>query len=132
MSHKGHYNTRHTALWSCTHITKIALTYLERQKRYVPDKLRWEEAEAEAEEEEKIRLKKYVSLRSKVRHNNDDTILSNPGKVLIITKQNLKGRNSICLWKVHIASYTFFHRVQISKIRPQAETRQYRGLLNCA
>jgi hypothetical protein len=21
MSHKGHYNTRHTALWSCTHIT---------------------------------------------------------------------------------------------------------------
>ena len=21
MSHKGHYNTRHTSLWSCTHIT---------------------------------------------------------------------------------------------------------------
>jgi hypothetical protein len=29
------------------------LTYLERQKRYGPDKLRWEEAE------EKIRLKQY-------------------------------------------------------------------------
>jgi hypothetical protein len=44
------------------------LTYLERQKSYGPDKLRWEEVE-EAEEEEKIRLKQYVSLRSKGRHN---------------------------------------------------------------
>jgi hypothetical protein len=47
------------------------LTYLERQKSYGPDKLRWEEAEEEAEavEEEKIRLKQYVSLRSKEKHN---------------------------------------------------------------
>jgi hypothetical protein len=48
------------------------LTYLERQKSYGPYKLRWEEAEAEkaeAEAEEKIRLKQYVSLRSKERHN---------------------------------------------------------------
>jgi hypothetical protein len=47
------------------------LTYLERQKRYGPDKLRWEETEEEAEKEEaeeKIRLKQYVSLRSKGRH----------------------------------------------------------------
>jgi hypothetical protein len=42
------------------------LTYLERQKSYGPGKLRWEEAE---EAEEKIRLKQYVSLRSKGRHN---------------------------------------------------------------
>jgi hypothetical protein len=51
---------------------QISLTYLERQKRYGPDKLRWEEAEVEeeAEAEEKIRLKQYVSLRSKGRHNN--------------------------------------------------------------
>jgi hypothetical protein len=41
------------------------LIYLERQKSYGPDKLRWEEAEAE-----KIRLKQYVSLHSKGRHNN--------------------------------------------------------------
>jgi hypothetical protein len=41
---------------------QISLTYLERQKSYGPDKLRWEEAE------EKIRLKQYVSLRSKGRH----------------------------------------------------------------
>ena len=34
------------------------------KKSYGPDKLRWEEAE----EEEKIRLKQYVSLRSKGRH----------------------------------------------------------------
>jgi hypothetical protein len=40
------------------------LTYLQRQKSYGLDKLRWEEAE------EKIRLKQYVSLRSKGRHNN--------------------------------------------------------------
>ena len=62
------------------------MTYLERQKSYGLDKLRWEEAEeaeeaeaeeaeaeeAEAEEaeaEEKIRLKQYVSLRSKGRNN---------------------------------------------------------------
>jgi hypothetical protein len=39
------------------------LAYLEREQSYGPDKLRWEEAE------EKIRLKQYVSLRSKGRHN---------------------------------------------------------------
>ena len=49
---------------------QISLTYLERQKRYGPDKLCWEEAE-EAEAEEKIRLKQYVSLRLKGRHNNN-------------------------------------------------------------
>ena len=43
---------------------QISLTYLERQKSYGPDKLRWEEAE------EQIKLKQYVSLRSKERHNN--------------------------------------------------------------
>ena len=61
---------------------QISLTYLERQKGYGPDKLRLEEAEEEEEEEEeeeaeveeaeaegKIRLKQYVSLRSKGRHN---------------------------------------------------------------
>ena len=42
---------------------EISLTYLERQKSYGTDKLRWEEAE------EKIWLKQYVSLRSKGRHN---------------------------------------------------------------
>ena len=41
---------------------QISLTYLERQKGYGPDKLRWEEAE------EKIRLKQYVFLRSKEKH----------------------------------------------------------------
>jgi hypothetical protein len=50
---------------------QISLTYLERQKSYGPDKHRWEEAEEEeeVEAEEKIRLKQYVSLRSKGRHN---------------------------------------------------------------
>ena len=52
-----------------------SLTYLERQKRYGPDKLRCEEAE-EAEAEEKIRLKQYVSLRSKGRHNYDSIFRS--------------------------------------------------------
>jgi hypothetical protein len=47
---------------------QISLTYQERQKSYGPDKFRWEEEE-EAEAEEKIRLKQYVSLRSKGRHN---------------------------------------------------------------
>jgi hypothetical protein len=44
------------------------LTYLEREKNG-PDKLRWEEEEEEEEAKEKIRLKQYVSLRSKGRHN---------------------------------------------------------------
>ena len=50
---------------------QISLTYLERQKSYGSDKLCWEEAEEENEEEaeEKFRLKQYVSLRSKGRHN---------------------------------------------------------------
>ena len=48
---------------------EISLTYLERQTSYGPDKLCWEEAE------EKIRLKQYVSLRSKGRHNNQAIIL---------------------------------------------------------
>ena len=46
---------------------QISLIYLERQTSYGPDKLRREEAEAE----EKIKLKQYVSLRSKGRHNYD-------------------------------------------------------------
>jgi hypothetical protein len=81
-SNEGHYGMRHTALWSCTHIPNI-IDHLERKKCYGPDKLRWEEAEAEAEEaEEKIRLKQYVSLRSKGRHN------KHYGNVVI------------CFWKV--------------------------------
>ena len=54
---------------------QISLTYLKRQKSYGLDKLRWEEAE-EAEAEEKIRLKQYVSLRSKGRHNYDSIFRS--------------------------------------------------------
>ena len=53
-SHKGHCGTRHTALWSCTHIPNI----IERQKSYGSDKLRWEEAEEV--ETEKIRLKQCL------------------------------------------------------------------------
>ena len=41
------------------------------KKSYGPDKLRWEEAE---EAEEKIRLKQYVSLRLKGRHNHRQMI----------------------------------------------------------
>jgi hypothetical protein len=37
---------------------QISLTYLERQKKYGPNKLRWEEAEEEVEE--KIRLKQCL------------------------------------------------------------------------
>ena len=67
-SHEGHYGTRHTALCH-TPTYQISFTYLERQKGYGPDKLRWEEVEAN------IRLKQYVSLRSKRRHNKDTYFL---------------------------------------------------------
>ena len=58
---------------------QISLTDLERQKCYGPDKkilfkkqlFDWEEAEEAEEAEEKIRLKQYVSLRSKGKHKND-------------------------------------------------------------
>jgi hypothetical protein len=50
---------------------QISLTYLERQKSYGLDKLHWEEAE----EEEQIRLKQYVSLRSKGRQNKRSVLL---------------------------------------------------------
>ena len=47
---------------------QISLTYLERQKSYGPENLRWEEAEAEAEEKNRTKII-YISLRSKRRHN---------------------------------------------------------------
>ena len=46
---------------------QISLTYLERQKSYGPDKLRWEEAE------EKIRLKTMSPFVSKGRHNKTES-----------------------------------------------------------
>ena len=49
---------RHTALWSCTHIPNIIEAEEEAEVK-----------EEEEEEEEKIRLKQYVSLCSKGRHN---------------------------------------------------------------
>ena len=62
---------RDTLPYSHAPTYQISLTYLERQKSYGPDKHCWEEAEEEeeVEAEEKIRLKQYVSLRSKGRHN---------------------------------------------------------------
>ena len=58
---------RNTPPYGHTPTYQISLIYLERQKSYGADKLRREEAE---EAEEKIRLKQYVSLHSKGRHNN--------------------------------------------------------------
>ena len=54
----------------CTLIPNI-IELSGKTKSYGPDKLRWEEAE-ETEAEENIRLKQYVSLRSKGRHNNSE------------------------------------------------------------
>ena len=72
---------------------EISLTYLERQKSYGPEKLRWVEAEAE-EAEEKIRLKQYVSLRSKGRHNNEKV----PGKAWDYDGKEIM-RNFQCLYR---------------------------------
>ena len=63
------------SLWYATHHlmvmhphTKYNWPIWKNKKSYGPDKLRWKEAE-EAEAEDKIRLKQYVCLRSKGRHN---------------------------------------------------------------
>jgi hypothetical protein len=53
---------RDTPLYGHAPTYQISLTYLERKKSYGPDKLCWEEAE------EKTRLRQYVSLRLKRRH----------------------------------------------------------------
>jgi hypothetical protein len=60
------------SLWHTTHRLMVRHPHTKynwpiwKDKSYGPDKLRWKEEEAE----EKIRLKQYVSLRSKGRHNN--------------------------------------------------------------
>ena len=59
---KRHYGTRHTS-YGHAPTYQISLTYLERQKSYGPDKLRWE-----AEEENQTKTI-YISLRWKGRHN---------------------------------------------------------------
>jgi hypothetical protein len=68
-------------------------TYLERQKTYGSDKLCWEEEEEaeeveaeEAEAEENIRLKQYVSLHSKGRHNDTFSI---PAVLILSPQPNL-------------------------------------------
>jgi hypothetical protein len=67
------------SIWTFSKILIYHWPIWKDKKSYVPDKLRWEDAEEEVEEEaeeeeeaeaeEKIRLKQYVSLRSKGRHN---------------------------------------------------------------
>jgi hypothetical protein len=66
--HEPKVHIYNTLSWLNAPTYEISVTYLERQKSYGLDKLRWEGVE-EAEAEEKIRLKQYVSLRWKGRHN---------------------------------------------------------------
>ena len=74
-SHEGHYGMRHTALWSCTHIPNIIdlsgkTKKLESGQASLRRRRRRRRRRSGSEEaEEKIRLKQYVSLRSKGRHN---------------------------------------------------------------
>ena len=61
---------RHTALWSCTHISNI-IDLSGKTKKLWSGQASLRGAEAEEEVEEQIRLKQCVSLRSKGRHNNN-------------------------------------------------------------
>ena len=70
-SNEGHYGTRHTALWSCTHIANII--DLSRKT-----KMLWSGQASLRRSRRKIRLKQYVSLRSKGRHNNTFTVWRQP------------------------------------------------------
>ena len=70
---KGHGTTKVIMVHDtppCGHVPtyQISLTYLERQKSYGPDKLRWEAEEVEAEEKNQTKTI-YISVRSKGRHN---------------------------------------------------------------
>jgi hypothetical protein len=63
-SNGDNYGIRHTALWSCTHIPNIIDLSGKTKKLWsVQASLR------RSRSEEKIRLKQYISLRSKGRHN---------------------------------------------------------------
>ena len=65
------------------------------KKSYGPDKLRWEEAEAEeVEAEEKIRLKQYVSLHSKGRHNKSDEVQTSSNLLSQIFKHDIAKEKS--------------------------------------
>ena len=56
---------RDTPLYGHAPTYQISLTYLERQKSYGPDKLRWEEAEAEAEEKNQTKTVCLPSFEGK-------------------------------------------------------------------
>jgi hypothetical protein len=84
------------SLWYATHRlmvmhphTKYNWPIWKDKKSYGPDKLRWEEAE------EKIRLKQYVSLRSKGRHN----------KLNILSFLSTYTRHNKCTLFVHTCIY---------------------------
>ena len=69
-SHKGHYGTRHTALWSCTNIPNI-IDLSGKTKKLWSGKasLSRSRRSGRRSRRKKSRLKQYVSLRSKGRHN---------------------------------------------------------------
>ena len=70
-SHEGQYGMRHTALWSCTHIQNIIDIFGKTKKLWSGQaSLRRSRRSGSGSRRKKIRLKQYVSLRSKGRHNN--------------------------------------------------------------
>jgi hypothetical protein len=69
-SHEGHYGTRHTALWSCTHTPNIIDLSGKTKKLWSGKASLRRSRRRRSGRRPKIRLKQYVSLRSKGRHNN--------------------------------------------------------------
>ena len=105
---------------------------LERQKNYGPDKLRWEEAEAE----EKIRLKQYVSLHSKGRHNYNP-VLSLTSSVTVWYQMHSNTQNTVSNMAVCVVlAYTGFHlqgRLQMShELIPIPNTKLIYGGSTCS
>ena len=77
-SHEGHYGMRHTTLWSCTHIPNI-IDLSGKKKKLWSGQASLRRSRRSGSGRKKIRLKQYVSLRSKGRHNKKDTV---PNKLI--------------------------------------------------
>jgi hypothetical protein len=125
------------SLWYATHRLVVMHPHtkyndLERQKNYGPDKLRWEEAEAE----EKIRLKQYVSLHSKGRHNYNP-VLSLTSSVTVWYQMHSNTQNTVSNMAVCVVlAYTGFHlqgRLQMShELIPIPNTKLIYGGSTCS
>ena len=96
-SHKGHYSTRHTTLWSCTYIPIIIDLSWKTKKLW--------SGQASLKKQKKWKKKQYVSLRSKGIHNK--MLLNKP-----LTKDHFSCKVTFLCWSGgHIIGTTILSKL---------------------